>query len=332
MIDGVHALNNIFIIAMTNRKDLLDEALLRPGRIELHIEIGLPNLEGRKEILRIHTQKMKNSNFLSGDVDINKLADLTENFTGAELESLVKNAVSRALQEQLTSTKKELQESDICVTMTHFLSALEDISPMFGKGLKQLSSLLPREYLHLRGQQNCLQEIETFLKRPKALKTILVTSETGNGKTTLVTKLALDKKMKYTKVLRMIDLVNSDEIGKINSLVDIFSAAYLSDESLIVLDDLEILINYAKMGLQTTFSNRLYQTLITLLKTGPPRDHRLTIVATCTDDEFTEMVKRYFDRVYELEKISSEEVSTILRLKDDTINDTLTVRELLDYV
>ncbi len=55
MIDGVNSLNNILIIGMTNRKDLMDEAILRPGRLEFHIEVGLPNEEGRLQILKIHT-------------------------------------------------------------------------------------------------------------------------------------------------------------------------------------------------------------------------------------------------------------------------------------
>lgn len=52
-------MNNIVVIGMTNRKDLIDEALLRPGRLEVHIEIGLPNEAGRKQIFEIHTKKLK---------------------------------------------------------------------------------------------------------------------------------------------------------------------------------------------------------------------------------------------------------------------------------
>ena len=54
-IDGVKALNNILVIGMTNRKDLIDEAVLRPGRFEVHIEVGLPDELGRQQILKIHT-------------------------------------------------------------------------------------------------------------------------------------------------------------------------------------------------------------------------------------------------------------------------------------
>lgn len=58
-IDGVDALNNILLIGMTNRKDMLDEALIRAGRLEVHIEVGLPDEKGRLQILKIHTSKVR---------------------------------------------------------------------------------------------------------------------------------------------------------------------------------------------------------------------------------------------------------------------------------
>ena len=82
-IDGVEALNNVLIIGMTNRKDLIDSALLRPGRLEVHVEIGLPSHEGRVQILSIHTNTMRSNGYLADDVDLNALAELTKNFTGA---------------------------------------------------------------------------------------------------------------------------------------------------------------------------------------------------------------------------------------------------------
>lgn len=58
-IDGVDSLNNILIIGMTNRKDMIDEAMLRPGRLEIHLEIGLPDEDGRVQIFEIHTKDMR---------------------------------------------------------------------------------------------------------------------------------------------------------------------------------------------------------------------------------------------------------------------------------
>ncbi|KAF7141560.1 hypothetical protein RHSIM_Rhsim06G0198500 [Rhododendron simsii] len=75
-IDGVESLNNVLLIGMTNRKDLLDEALLRPGRLEVQVEISLPDENGRLQILQIHTNKMKENSFLAPDVNLHELVDL----------------------------------------------------------------------------------------------------------------------------------------------------------------------------------------------------------------------------------------------------------------
>lgn len=92
MIDGVNSLDNILLICMTNRKDMIDEALLRYGRLEVHIEIKLPTKEGRVEILNIHTNKMKLSNRFDENIDLIEIANNTQNYSGAELEGLVRTA------------------------------------------------------------------------------------------------------------------------------------------------------------------------------------------------------------------------------------------------
>lgn len=94
--DGVDQLNNILVIGMTNRKDMIDEALLRPGRLEVHMEISLPDEHGRIQILTIHTAKMRTNGVMDRDVNLNELATLTKNFSGAEINGLVKSATSFA--------------------------------------------------------------------------------------------------------------------------------------------------------------------------------------------------------------------------------------------
>jgi vesicle-fusing ATPase len=95
--DGVDQLNNILIIGMTNRLDMIDEALLRPGRLEVHMEISLPDEKGRLQILNIHTAAMRKNKVLDPDVDLDELASRTKNFSGAELNGLVKSATSFAM-------------------------------------------------------------------------------------------------------------------------------------------------------------------------------------------------------------------------------------------
>jgi vesicle-fusing ATPase len=84
--DGVDSLNNVLVIGMTNRKDMIDEALLRPGRLEVHMEIGLPDEAGRKQILLIHTQKMRDNKFLDEDVNLDVIAKEIKNFSGADID------------------------------------------------------------------------------------------------------------------------------------------------------------------------------------------------------------------------------------------------------
>jgi len=103
-IDGFDALSDVKIIAATNRIDILDEAIMRPGRLERHIEIVPPKEDGREEILKIHTKKMK----LSKEVDLAKIANKTPGFSGAELRALTTEAGYLAIKE---SSKKISQKN-----------------------------------------------------------------------------------------------------------------------------------------------------------------------------------------------------------------------------
>ena len=76
---------------------MIDDALLRPGRMDVQVEIGLPDKDGRFDILTIHTSHMRNNNMLDGAVDLRDLAEKTRNFSGAEIEGLVKSAANTAM-------------------------------------------------------------------------------------------------------------------------------------------------------------------------------------------------------------------------------------------
>lgn len=104
-IDGFDALSDVKIIAATNRLDILDEAILRPGRLERHIEIGLADVDGRLDILKIHTKKMS----LTKDVNLDLIAEKTENFTGAELQALTTEAGYLAIRDG----KKKISQKNL---------------------------------------------------------------------------------------------------------------------------------------------------------------------------------------------------------------------------
>jgi proteasome regulatory subunit len=98
-LDGFESRGDIGIIGATNRPDILDPALLRPGRFDRFIEVPLPNEEGRKEILKIHTKNMA----LDEEADIDLLADLTDGLSGADLKAVCTEAGMFAIREKRDS-------------------------------------------------------------------------------------------------------------------------------------------------------------------------------------------------------------------------------------
>lgn len=136
-------LENILIIAMTNRKFALDPALLRSGRIETHIEITLPDYEGRKSILNIHSAKLKQLGALHEDVDIDRIARLTVNFTGAELEAVIKKATHYCMSKLIDpKTMKPLKDVVLIIRMDDLLRSISSISPVMGGNIEIIGSII----------------------------------------------------------------------------------------------------------------------------------------------------------------------------------------------
>ncbi|OAG23795.1 AAA-domain-containing protein [Alternaria alternata] len=118
--DGIEALKDVFIIGATNRPDILDSALIRTGRFDAHIHIGLPTEEARKQILQIHTRKRP----LAEDVDLDVVAKRTEGSSGADLSGLCAVAIELAITEYTEDPSREAK-----VHMRHFEQALQQHVP-----------------------------------------------------------------------------------------------------------------------------------------------------------------------------------------------------------
>jgi transitional endoplasmic reticulum ATPase len=124
---GIEELEGVVVIAATNRPDIIDSSLLRPGRFDRQISVPTPDEKARLEILKVHTRKMP----LSKDVDLKALAKKTENFSGADLEALVREAAILALKENIEKKKTEKVEK------RHFEEVLKRISPSIPKKLSE---------------------------------------------------------------------------------------------------------------------------------------------------------------------------------------------------
>ena len=287
-IDGVDALNNVLIIGMTNRKDLIDPALLRPGRLEVHVEIGLPTFEGRVQILSIHTNTMKSNGFLASDVDLAKLADLTKNFTGAELEGLVKSASSFALEREVdinNLTKVNMDPEKMRVMWDDFMKALKEVQPAFGLEKDELSIRYRNgiieygeEFKKLYGElMTMVEQVRTSEHTP--LLSVCLNGIQGCGKTALAAYLAVQSQFPFVKFISADMLLGLGDSAKASRISAIFQDAYKSPLSMIILDDLERLVEYVRLG--PRFSNTVLQALLVLIKKVPPTEGRkLMVVAT----------------------------------------------------
>ena len=107
-VDGIAESNNIILIGITNRFELIDPAVLRPGRFEVHIKIDYPDYNGRIEIFKLHSKKLSQSGYLDEDVNFDELARLTDNFSGADIEAIIKNTVCAHIKEFTTIDNIEL--------------------------------------------------------------------------------------------------------------------------------------------------------------------------------------------------------------------------------
>jgi transitional endoplasmic reticulum ATPase len=123
-LDGLEDLKGVVVIGATNRPDIIDEALLRPGRFDRMLEVPVPDKESRKHIFQIHTKKKP----LESDVNLDKLVEMTEGMTGADIAALVNAAAMSAIKEHV----RQKNSSKLRISMRHFETALDKIKKKLG--------------------------------------------------------------------------------------------------------------------------------------------------------------------------------------------------------
>lgn len=207
-LDGVDQLNNILLIGMTNRMDMIDDALLRPGRLEVHMEISLPDEHGRVQILKIHTAKMRDSGNLDPDVDLKELAHRTKNFSGAEISGLVRSATSFALSRHVkvgTFAGVADDVDQLTVNRQDFEQAFEDVKPAFGVSEEDVQRCLRGGIIHFSPFiSSILEEGQLLVKQVQEpdstpIFSTILHGPPGSGKTAMAAKMALDSNYPFVR-------------------------------------------------------------------------------------------------------------------------------------
>ena len=288
-LDGVESLNNILVVGMTNRKDMIDEAVLRPGRLEVHVEIGLPDEPGRLQIYKIHTRTMEANGLLGNTVNLAELAKLSKNFSGAEIEGVVKNASGFALFEGTTMASIQpitnMGSTLKKVEMRHFMQALEEIKPQFGVDTEEIDILVRNGIINYgpaftRVWDTCNTFVEQVRSSPNTpLFSVLIEGPKGCGKTAFSAQIGLNSHFPFVKLITPENFVGYSEQGKVNEINKIFNDSYKSQLSVIILDDIERLIEYIHVG--PRLSNSILQAILVLVKKLPPyKNRKLLVIGT----------------------------------------------------
>ncbi|MFB6078631.1 MAG: AAA family ATPase, partial [Halarchaeum sp.] len=135
-LDGIEDLEDVVVVATTNRPDLIDSALLRPGRLDRHVHVPVPDEEARRAILEVHTREKP----LADDVDLDAVARRTDGFVGADVEALVREATMAATREFVnTVSPEEAADSvgNVRVTMDHFETALREVGASVDEDVRE---------------------------------------------------------------------------------------------------------------------------------------------------------------------------------------------------
>lgn len=274
MIDGVNSLNNILLIGMTNNINAIDEAVIRPGRLELKICINLPDFKSRVEIFNVHLNKISAS--FKNNLDILKLAELSENFTGAEIESVVgfakSTAISREINpENLNEIKKNSKK--ILITQEDLESSIKDITPMFGFKSREIEIVTAKDFLRDENYENFISELScAFFGNTNIFFT--------NKGVKFACNAAKDTEKGCIKFINSETLVNCNRSIK---LYDIITDATKVNTSTIILDNIEKIIKYNP--LVGNCDNDVLQIIYILMEKILESNNRINLIITTENEE-----------------------------------------------
>ena len=303
--------------------DMIDEALLRPGRLEVHMEISLPDEGGRRQILKIHTNKMHTNDAMENDVDIDELAAMTKNFSGAEICGLVKSATSFAFNRHVkVGTVAGISDNieSLKVNRQDFFNALDEVRPAFGVSEEELETCLQGGIIRYSDNISAIlaegnlfvQQVRNSEKTP--LVSVLMHGPPGSGKTALAAQIALASEFPFIKLVSPENMVGFNEMSKVGYLSKVFMDAYKSPINIVILDNIERILDWVPIG--PRFSNSVLQAILVLLRKQPPKGRRLLIIGTTTERSTLEQLGllNSFDAEIPVPNVASHnELAHILR-------------------
>jgi transitional endoplasmic reticulum ATPase len=274
LLDGLKSRGQVIVIGATNRIEAIDPALRRPGRFDREIRIGVPDRNGRKEILQIHTRRMP----LAPDVNLDELADITHGFTGADIAALCREAAMNALRRFLpkidlekTVIPAEVLE-ELKVTREDFAQALTYVQP---SALREVIMEIPNVTWDMIGgleevKQQLKEAVEWPIKYPQIFKRlgirpprgILLYGPPGVGKTLLAKAVATESQANFISVRG--PEVLSKWVGESEKAIrEIFRRAREAAPCIIFFDELDSIAHRRGLHTDSGVTDRMVNQLLT---------------------------------------------------------------------
>jgi len=274
LMDGLAERGQVIVIGATNIPNALDQALRRPGRFDRELEIGIPDVNGRMEILDIHTRGMP----LTDDVDLQKLAQVTHGFVGADLEALCREAAMNSIRRIIPKIEFELEQipyellQELNVTMEDFMRAQGEIEPT---AMREFFVDIPNvTWDEVGGLQNVKKELNEAVVWPlvhadlyefakvKPPKGILLYGPPGTGKTLLAKALATESKVNFISIKG--PALMSKYVGESErSIREVFKRARQSAPCILFFDEMDAIAPARGGGGDSHVSERVISQLLT---------------------------------------------------------------------
>ncbi|AGE70784.1 ATP-dependent Zn protease [Sulfolobus acidocaldarius N8] len=297
LMDGIKGRGRVIVIGATNRPDAIDPALRRPGRFDREIEIRPPDTKGRKDILQVHTRNMP----ITDDVDLDKLAEMTYGYTGADLAALAKEAAIYALRRFVDEKKLNLDQptipaeiiKELKVSMNDFLNALKSIQPSL---LREVYVEVPKvNWNDIGGLDNVKQQLREAVEWPLRFpelftksgvtppKGILLFGPPGTGKTMLAKAVATESGANFIAV-RGPEIL-SKWVGESEKAIrEIFRKARQAAPTVIFFDEIDSIAPIRGLSTDSGVTERIVNQLLAEMDGIVPLNKVVIIAATNRPD------------------------------------------------
>jgi len=348
LMDGLESRGKVVVIGATNRPDALDPALRRPGRFDREIEIGIPDQNGRLEILEIHTRGMP----LTEDVHLNAIAKRTHGFVGADLEAVCREAAMRSLRNvlpeiNLEETKIPIETlNKIKITPNDFENSLKDVQP---SALREVYVQRPNvKWTDIGGLPAVKEELKEAIEWPlthadlfseadiSPPKGLLLFGPPGTGKTMIAKAVATNSEANFISIKGpelLSKWVGESEKG----IREVFRKARQASPCVVFFDELDsVAPRRSTNGGDSHVGERIVSQLLTELDGLEDLRGVIIIGATNRPDIIDEALLRpgRFDRLLEVPLPDNDAIREILRIHmaKKPVDNTVDIEKLVELV